>query len=39
MIYIKRNQLPKLMEIINDLPEHEFIDEEKSLRLPWYSRI
>jgi len=29
MIYIKRNQLPKLMEIINDLPEHEFIDEEK----------
>lgn len=29
MIYIKKNQLDKLKEIIDDLPEHEFIDEEK----------
>jgi len=29
MIYIKKNQLDKLNEIIDKLPEHEFIEEEK----------
>jgi methionyl-tRNA synthetase len=29
MIYIKKNQLPKLKEIIDTLPEHEYIEEEK----------
>ena len=29
MIYIKKNQLPKLKEIIDKLPEHEYIEEEK----------
>ncbi len=29
MIYIKKNQLPKLKEIIDKLPEHEYIGEEK----------
>lgn len=29
MIYIKKNQLPKLMEIIDTLPVHEYIEEEK----------
>lgn len=29
MIYIKKNQLPKLNEIIQTLPEHEYIEEEK----------
>ena len=29
MIYIKKNQLPKLKEIIDQLPEHEYIEEEK----------
>jgi len=29
MIYIKKNQLPKLKEIIHTLPEHEYIEEEK----------
>ena len=29
MIYIKKNQLPKLREIIDTLPEHEYIEEEK----------
>lgn len=29
MIYIKKNQVNKLREIIDDLPEHEYIEEEK----------
>ena len=29
MIYIKKNQLPKLREIIDKLPPHEYIEEEK----------
>lgn len=29
MIYIKKNQLLKLNEIISELPEHEYIEEEK----------
>ncbi|CRZ34393.1 methionyl-tRNA synthetase [Herbinix hemicellulosilytica] len=29
MIYIKKNQLEKLKEIIDKLPEHEYIEEEK----------
>lgn len=29
MIYIKKNQLPKLKEIIDELPKHEYIEEEK----------
>lgn len=29
MIHIKKNQLLKLKEIINTLPEHEYIEEEK----------
>lgn len=29
MIYIKKNQLGKLKEIIDQLPEHEYIEEEK----------
>lgn len=29
MIYIKKNQLDKLKEIIDQLPEHEYIEEEK----------
>lgn len=29
MIYIKKNQLPQLKEIIDTLPEHEYIEEEK----------
>ena len=29
MIYIKKNQLPKLKEILDKLPEHEYIEEEK----------